>query len=63
MGIKQLLNYIKAYIFSKLYFLKVSEMVLSQQAVKEFEDLYVHFISTGKGDFIPYKSNFPRTCL
>jgi hypothetical protein len=55
-----ILTNLKVFVFNKLYFLKVSEPALSQQAVNEFEELYEQFISKGNGDFIPYKSNFPK---
>jgi hypothetical protein len=60
MGTKKIMNSIKIFIFNNLHFLKVAELELSKQAVKDFDEIYEHYIINGNGNFITYTSNYPK---
>lgn len=54
------MNTLKAYVFSKLFILKVPELDLSKEAIKEFDEIYNHSILDGQGESITYKSKYPK---
>ena len=55
----RLKNLMKQFILNRLHLLKIEELKLSEEAVKEFETFYNELVLAEKGNFISYDSPFP----
>ncbi|WAA09223.1 hypothetical protein [Fervidibacillus albus] len=52
-------NRLKRCVFDRLHFLKMEELDLPEEAVKEFDEMFEQ-VKKGDGQFLSYRSKFPK---
>ncbi|SES62493.1 hypothetical protein SAMN05216389_101114 [Oceanobacillus limi] len=54
-----MLNPIKKFILDKTRLLKIEELKLPDQAIEEFDKMFIRYISSGDGSIFTYNSRYP----
>ncbi|SHG88522.1 hypothetical protein [Ornithinibacillus halophilus] len=52
-------NSIKKFVLDRTRLLKIDELNLSEQAIEEFDEMFIRYISSGDGSIFTYKSKYP----
>ncbi|MGM8215405.1 hypothetical protein ACLIA0_07495 [Bacillaceae bacterium W0354] len=54
-----MLGQIKQFILDKTRLLKIEELNLPEQAIEEFDEMFIRYISSSDGSFFTYNSKYP----